>query len=120
MALLIEWISNESPRWAVIWTFIDRQSLVLHKIPGIRPLGCGKTWQRFFVKVILSVTILKAKLECGVDQLGEGLCVEIDSGFHTMPRIRNTLKSEEETIFLLIDAHNTFNEANRTKILLTV
>jgi hypothetical protein len=54
----------------------------------------------------------QAKDECGVDQLCNGLEARIKGGIHVMQLLWEQHEAEEEWGFLLVDAHNAFNEGN--------
>ena len=63
------------------------------------------------------MAMLEAKLEYDTDQLCREPQTGIKGGVHAIQIMRSKMKEEEEMGFLLIDARNTSNEANRTKML---
>ena len=74
LALFVEWILNETPSLAAIRALMAGQLFTLDKLPGLRLLGCRKTWRRLFSKCLLYVARSKAKLSCGTNQIcGGGL-----------------------------------------------
>ena len=115
-----EWMANNTPPWEAIWSLLIGRLLGMNKFPGVRPLGCGKAWQKLLAKCVLAVTMTEAELECGIDQLCGGLRAGIEGGVHAMRTIWESMKEEEEIGFLLIDARNAFNKDNQTNMLWTV
>ena len=69
IALFVEWLSNESPSWAAIKAFMVGRLLALNKLPGILPLGCGKTLSCLFAKCLLHVAMSEAELTCGTGHI---------------------------------------------------
>ena len=116
----MEWVSNESLPWAEIRAFMAGRLLTLNKLPGIRPLGCDKTWRRFFAKFLLYVAMSEAEIICEIDQLCGGLHAGIEGGVHAMKTMWDLLMEEEEMGFLLIDTRNAFNKRYCTRMLWTM
>jgi hypothetical protein len=87
--------------------------VALDKLPGVRPVGIGETLERLGGKCVLLVCGDEAKEACGVDQLCAGVEAGIESGMHAAKLLWQEHSQEEEWGFLLVDAHNAFNEGNR-------
>ena len=94
--------------------------MAIDKMPGICPIGIGETWRRCIAKCVLKVAGTEAKEACGTDQLCAGLEAAIEGGIHSVNHLWKVHQMEEDWGFLLIDAANAFNEANRTGMLWTV
>ena len=56
-------------------------------------------------------------LICEIDQLCGGLYTGIEDGVHVMKTMWEFLKEEDKMVLLLIDARNTFNKRNFTRML---
>ena len=61
--------------------------VALEKNTGIRPIGIGDIWRRFFAKCILSIAGPSAKGACGSDQLCAGLSAGIEGAIHGMSQL---------------------------------
>ena len=72
------------------------------------------------VKYLLRVVGPEYKAACGTTQLAGGMETGIEGAIHAMRVLWEEHKHEEDWGFLLIDAHNVFNEENRTAILRAV
>jgi hypothetical protein len=94
--------------------------VALDKCPGVWSIGVGETWWQAITKSVLLMTGKDVKVSCGIDQLCAGLESGIKGGIHAMQHVWDAHHQEEEWGFLLIDAHNTFNEQNRTAMIWTV
>ena len=68
-------------------------------------------------KCLLRVAGPEAKSTCGTIQIAGGVEAGIDGTIHAMRVLWGEHAKEEDWVFLLIDAHNAFNEENRTAIL---
>ena len=68
-------------------------------------------------KCLLRVAGPEAKAACGTTHLAGGLEAGIEGAIHVMRVLWEEQKTEEDWGFLLIDAHNAFNEENRTDML---
>jgi hypothetical protein len=89
-------------------------------MPGVRPVGIGKTLERLGAKCVLLVCGDEAKEACGVDhQLCAGLEAGIEGGTHAAKFLWQEHSQEEEWGFLLVVARNAFNEGNRMLMLWT-
>ena len=62
----------------------------------------------------------EAKEACRTDQLCGGLEAGIEGGIHALRIVWQQNSQEEDWGFLLIDAHNAFNEENRTSMVWAV
>ena len=71
-------------------------------------------------KCLLRVTGPEAKAACGTTQLAGGVEAGIEGAIHAMCVLWEEHQNEEDWGFLLIDAHNAFNEENRTAMLWSV
>ena len=94
--------------------------IALDKQPGIRLVGLGETWRRRMARCLLRVAGQEAKAACGTTQLTGGMKAGIEGAIHVMRVLWEEHQTEEDWRFLLIDAHNTFNEENRTAMLWAV
>ena len=56
METSFDWISNGSPPWAAYFSFMYGHLILLDKQPGVRPVGVGETWRRFFANNLINVT----------------------------------------------------------------
>ena len=72
------------PPWAAYRLLIIGWLIVLHKQPGIRPVGVGDTWRRMMEKCLLQVTGQEAKAACGTAQLAGGVEAVIEGVIHAM------------------------------------
>ena len=91
--------------------------IALDKQPGIRPVGVGETWRRLMAKCLLKVVGPEAKSACGTTQLASSLEARIEGAIHAIRVLWEEHRKEEDWGFLLIHAHNAFNEDNRTAML---
>ena len=72
-------------------------------------------------KCLLRVAGLEAKAACGTTQLAGRVEAGIEGAIHAMRVLFEEHREEEEDWgLLLIDAHNEFNEENRTAMLWAV
>ena len=88
--------------------------ITLYKQPGIRPVGVEGTWRRLMAKCLLQVAGSEAKAACRTIHLTGEVEAGIDGAIHAMRVLWEEHTQEEDWVFLLIDAHNVFNEENRT------
>jgi hypothetical protein len=95
-------------------------TLCTGKNPGVRPVGIGETFTRLFSKTILGLTLGEPKTACGADQLCSGLEAGIEGAIHAGQWMWDQHSEEENWGFLLVDAHNAFNQVNRTAMLWVV
>ena len=116
-ASFARWLANELPPWAAYRAMLANRLVALDKMPGIRPIGIGDIWRRFFAKCVLSVANSYATDSCGCDQLCAGLRAGVDGAIHGMSALWRELEAEDNTGFLLIDASNAFNEVSRVNML---
>ena len=72
------------------------------------------------MECVLVVTGVEAKEAFGTEQLCGGLKAGIEGGVHMVRLLWQKHAQEEEWRFLLIDAHNAFNEENQTAMLWAV
>ncbi len=107
------WLANGFPHRALMTGHL----LGLDKNLGVHPIGIVDTWCRVLAKCILLVAGPVATEACGVDQLCAGLSAGIDDAVHLMQHVWDVSHASEGWGFLLIDAHNAFNELNRTTML---
>ena len=82
----------------------------LYKCPGVRPVGVGETWWRILERCVLVLTGEEAKEACRTEQLCGGLEAGIEGGIHVVHLMWQQRVQEENWGFLIIDAHNAFNE----------
>ena len=61
-------------------------------------------------KCVLVMTRAEANEACGTGKLCRGLEVGIEEGIHALQLLWKHHSQEEDWGFLLIDAHNAFNE----------
>ena len=94
--------------------------IALDKQPGIRPVEVGETWRRLMAKCLLKVAGPEAKSTCGTTQIAGSLEAKIEGAIHAMGVLFEEHRKEEDWGFLLIDAHNAFNEENWTAMLWAV
>ena len=94
--------------------------IALEKNPGIRPVGVGETWRRLMAKCLLRVAGPEAKAACGTTQIAGGVEAGIEGATHAMRVLWEERAQEEDWVFILIDAHNAFNEDNWTAMLWAV
>ena len=113
----VEWLGNGRPPWAAYRALMSGRLIALDKQTVIRPVRVGETWRRMMVKCLLRVAGTEAKAACGMTQLAGGLEAGIKGAIHAMRVLWEEHKTEEDWGFLLIDAHNAFNEENRTAML---
>ena len=66
---------------------------------------------------MLVVTGAEAKEACGKEQFYSGIEAGIEGGVHMVRIMRQQHAQDEEWGFLVIDAHNAFNEDNHTAML---
>ena len=71
-------------------------------------------------KCILRVAGTEAKAACGTTQPAGGAEAGVEGAIHAMHVLWEEHQTEEDWGFLLIDAHNAFNEENRTAMLWAV
>ena len=71
-------------------------------------------------KCLLRVAVPEAKAACRTTQLTGVVEAGIEGAIHAMRVLWEEHRTEEDWAFLLIDAHNAFNEENRTAVLLAV
>ena len=83
--------------------------VALDKLPGVSPVGIGKTWHHIFAKYILKFMESEAPHACRDDQLCAGLKAVIDRMLHGVKYIWEANLTKEKWGFLLIYADNTFN-----------
>ena len=91
--------------------------IVLAKIPDIRPVGIGDIWRHLLAKCSLCVTREEGKIACIIDQLCDGMYMDIEAGIHVMCMQWDTKITLEDQGFLLVDAKNAFNSQNRAMML---
>ena len=72
------------------------------------------------MKCVLAVTGDQAKESCRTEQLCRGLEAGIEVVIHSVRLLWQQHDQEDYWGFLLIDAHNAFNEENRTAMLWAV
>ena len=110
-------------RWNIFWYYLvsanSRFACVLYVGKDGSGLLCTYESRifptRLYANVLLMVSMLEAKIERGTNQLCGGLQARIEVRVHAMRTIWDSLKEVEEMGFILVDARNAFNEANRTK-----
>ena len=113
----VEWLGNGRPPWVAYWALMSGRLIALVKQPGIEPVGVGETWRRMMAKCLLRVAGPEAKAACSTTQLAGGTEAGIEGAINAMHVLWEEHKNEEDWGFLFIDAHNTFNEENRTAML---
>jgi hypothetical protein len=116
-AKFARWLANDHPPWASYRAMLANRLIALDKMPGIRPIGIGDIWRRFFAKLVLSVASSYATDCCGSDQLCAGLRAGVDGAIHGLSALWKEMEAEVDTGFLLIDANNAFNEISRINML---
>ena len=105
----------------VSWNTVNLGRLIgLNKCHEVRLVGVGENWCRMLVKCVLAVTGSEAKEACGTEQLCDGLEAGIEGGIHVVLIMLQQHSQEENWWFLLIDAHNTFNEEIYTSMMCAV
>ncbi len=117
VAEFVRWKANDNPPWAAYRALRAGRLVAVDKMPGVRPLGIGESFERLESKCVLLVCGDEAKEACGVDQLCAGLEAGIEAGVHAANLIWQQHAHEEEWGFLLVDACNAFNEGNRMLML---
>ena len=63
----VDWISNGSLPWTDYRAFMFGHLIALDKPPGVRLVGVGETWRRFFANILLKVTGPEATMVCKDD-----------------------------------------------------
>ena len=76
----VDWLANGNLTWAAYRSFMSGQLILLNKHPGLRPVGVGETWQRFFANILIKVTRVEAAMPCQDDQL----CARLKVGINGM------------------------------------
>ena len=116
----VKWLGNGRPPRATYWALKSGRLIALEKQPRIRPVGVGETWRWMMVKCLLRVAGPEAKPACGTTQLAGGVEAGIEGAIHVIRVLWEEHQMEEDWVFLLIDAHNAFDEENRTAMLWSV
>jgi hypothetical protein len=87
---------------------------------GVRPIGIGETWRHAIAKALLLATGNEVTMNCKTDNLCGGLDGGIDGAIHAARAMWGAHHTEEDWVFLLIDARNAFNELDRMMMLWNV
>ena len=69
--------------------------------------------RQLFAKCVLRVTGPEAPIVCQDSQICAGLIAGIDGAVHGVQAIWDTKTTKENSVFLLVDAKNAFNDINR-------
>jgi hypothetical protein len=81
------WLSNGSPPYAAYHALNTVRELAADKRPGVRPLGCGKTWMRLIANCNHVQSKVGATTACGNTQLCAGLQSGIEANLHAVRAI---------------------------------
>ena len=78
--------------------------IALDKKLGVCPVCVGETWRQIFAKCVIKVTWPEANHACKDGQICAGLKVGIDGAVHRVQYVWDSNSTEENWVFLLIDA----------------
>ena len=104
--LPVDTTKDETP----LETFMACRLILLHKNPGLRPIGVGEVLRRITGKVVLKVVKEDIKKAAGYLQLSAGQEAGCEGAIHAMHKI---FESNETEAILIVDAENVFNSINR-------
>ena len=77
-------LANSRPSWAAFRALMACRLVALDKQPGVRPVGIGEIYRRYFAKCVLAEVGEEATAECGALNLCAGLSGGIEGAIHTV------------------------------------
>ena len=113
-------MDNQNPPWAAYRAFVSGHLISLDKLLGMCPVGVGGTWRRFFSRCVLKVTGYEATHVWKDEWLFSRLKPGIKRAAQRVQYIWGANSTEENYVYPLVDANNSFNQINWIGMLWTV